>query len=67
MRTNNNNLLKRSVSEMISEYYEINFIKLLNISYTDINSLNNNRNLRKTIKQSLKRILKGATEKNNLS
>mgnify|MGYP001162486278 FL=1 len=64
---NNNHLLKRSVSEMISDFYEINFIKLLNISYTDINSLNNNKNLRKTIKQSLKKILKGTAEKNNFA
>ena len=46
---NNNHLLKRSVSELISDFYEINFIKLLNISYTDINSLNNNKNLRRRL------------------
>ena len=64
---NNNHLLKRAVSEMISEYYEIKFIKLLNISYTDINSLNNNKSLRKTIKQILRKILKGPDKKNNFS
>ncbi len=63
----NNSLLKRSVSKIISDYYEINFVKLLNISYTDINSLNNNISVKNVIKENVKKILKKTTEKSNYS
>ncbi len=63
----NNSLLKRPVSEIISDYYEINFIKLLNISYTDINAQNNNMSFKKIVKKKLKKILKKTTEKSNYS
>ena len=63
----NNADLKRSVSQIISDHYEINFIKLLNITYTDINPLNNNVSIRKIIKSNLRKIINKNSENSNFS
>ena len=61
----NNSLLKKPVSEIISSNYEIDHIELLNISYTDINSLNNKVSYIKIIKNIVKKLLRKPNEKSN--
>ena len=47
--------MSESVSSILSRYYEIEMIEILNIPYTDINASNNNKSLKKSLKNLLKK------------
>jgi arginyl-tRNA synthetase len=51
----NNSSLSESVSSILSKYYEIDMIEILNIPYTNINASNNRKSLRKSLKNLLKK------------
>ena len=51
----NNPSLSESVSSILSRYYEIEMIEILNIPYTNINASNNRKSLRKSLKNLLKK------------